>query len=193
MFRMIGLTALTLCIALGGGVASVWYALNTNESFGAVRVGPWTAYPAEGRPGTDPYSAARRARDAELPLGQAEGLAFYARSDGQGRALSGRCTYVLEGNVPAARFWTLHLADPSLVPLAPTGERPGGVHSRQILRRADSSFTVGIGPEPAPGNWIATPTTQPFIIVLTLFDTPVTSTVSASEQVYPQIVRTGCD
>src|SRR5690606_24638958 len=66
MIQTFVLAFLALAIAVGGGTASVWYALDTNESFGAERIGPWTAYPAEGRPDADPYSTARRARNAEL-------------------------------------------------------------------------------------------------------------------------------
>ena len=193
MFRFMASTILALVIAIGGGTASVWKALDSNESFGAVRIGTWTAYPAEGRPGSDPYSRARRTRDAELPLGQGEGLAFYARGDDDGMAFSGRCTYRVEGNVPSARLWTFHLATPDLIALGETEGSPYGLHSRQLLRRPDGGFEITLSPHPSPGNWISLQMEKPFVLVLTLFDTPLTSTVIASEQSYPRIVRTGCD
>lgn len=191
MFRIILLTALALAIAIGGGTASVWYALDEHEGFGAQRIGPWTADLADAAQDADPYTAARRARVAQLPLGIAEGMAFHARVDDQGRALGGDCNYVLEGNVPAARLWTLHVADPALIVVA-QDERAPGLHSRQILRRADSSFVISVGSRPVPGNWIATPARKPFVLVLTLFDTPVTSTLRATEQTYPEIRRIDC-
>lgn len=192
MIRTIVLTLIILSIAVGGGTASVWYMLNSSVGFGAVRNGVWVAYPAAGTPRADPYSTARRARDAELPLGAAEGLAFYARTDSTGRALSGRCNYRIVGNVPVARFWTFHVADNQLNSLTKNGLQPQALHSRQILRRPDGSFVLRLGPDPAPGNWMRISLAAPVAFVLTLYDTPVTSTTGAEDQVFPEILRSGC-
>lgn len=192
MLRTILLTLIVLAISLGGGIASVWYALNTNSGFGAITIGSWTAFPDAGTPNADPYETARRARDAELPLGQAEGLPFYARTDSDGRSLSGLCNYRLDGNVPPARFWTLHATDQALVALKTTRFRNDVLHSRQLLRAPDSSFTIMLGPDPVPGNWISVSAPQPIVFVLTLYDTPVASTVTSADRDFPSIVRTGC-
>ena len=78
MLRTVLLTLATLAIAIGGGAASVWYALELQEGVGAVTIGSWTAYPDIGAPDADPYSKARAAREGLLALGRAEGLAFVA-------------------------------------------------------------------------------------------------------------------
>jgi hypothetical protein len=54
MFRTVLLTVVTLTIAIGGGAASVWYALQAQEGVGAVTIGSWTAYPNMGAPDADP-------------------------------------------------------------------------------------------------------------------------------------------
>ncbi len=192
MLRTIFLTLVFLAISLGGGIASVWYVLNANIGFGAIRIGAWTAYPDAGTSDADPYSVARRARDAELPLGQAEGLPFYANKDSQGRDLSGRCNYQLVGKVPQARFWTLYPATPSLEALPTTTFRNGALHSRQLLRRPDGSFVISVGPDPAPGNWISVTKPVPLNLVLTLYDTQVASTISSAAREFPGIERLGC-
>lgn len=192
MFRTITLTAIFLATALGVGIASVWYALNTNRSFGAIEVGDWVAYPNAGTPQADPYSIARRARDGELPLGQAEGLPFYAKTDSEGRTLTGRCNYRLSGNVPPARFWTLYAANLSLVAIKASPNRNSALHSRQLLRRPDGSFTISLGPDPAPGNWISVSFPGPIAFVLTLYDTQIASAVTSAGRDFPVIIRTGC-
>ena len=191
MFRILALTAMALILAIGGGTASVWFALDSDEGFGVERIGPWTTHLASGGSADNPYARARRARNAELPLGIAEGMSFHARTDDEGRELSGNCTYLLEGNVPVARLWTLHARNTGTNPPR-EASRMAGLHSRQILRRADSSFTISVGSAPMPGNWIAVPAQRPFALVLTLFDTPVTSTLRVSEQGYPAIRRVDC-
>jgi len=79
--------------------------------FGAVSVGPWTAWPLEGSTDADPYSLAMLARTGEVPLGAGEGLSFTAQEDGAGELLSGKCTYEIKGETPAARLWTLTAYD----------------------------------------------------------------------------------
>lgn len=192
MLRTIVLTALFLAMSLGGGIASVWYALNTNRSFGAISYGVWIAYPDAGTPDADPYSTARRARDAELSLGQAEGLPFYAKTDSEGRTLSGLCNYRLDGNVPAARFWTLHAADLALNPIEAPPLRNSALHSRQLLRAADNAFTIRMGPDAAAGNWISVSSSSAVVFVLTLYDTPIATTVTSEGSDFPAIVRMNC-
>ena len=55
--------ALVVAIAVGGGGASVWFALNAIDGLDTLTVGAWTAYPESGTPQVDPYGRARIARD----------------------------------------------------------------------------------------------------------------------------------
>ena len=192
MIRTICLTLVFLAISLGGGIASVWYALNSNSSFGAISIGSWTAFPDAGTPDADPYSTARRARDGELPMGQAEGLPFYAKNDSEGRTLSTQCNYRIDGNVPAARFWTMHPASPSLIAQKNEPFRNDALHSRQLLRAPDNSFSIALGPDPAPGNWISVSATGSMVLVLTLFDTQIASAVTSASEEFPAIIRINC-
>lgn len=192
MFRIAALVLFSYVIAIGGGAWSAWWAIERVDGLGALEIGAWTAYPDTGTARTDPYSAARAAREAELPLGIAEGIEFLARRDSQGAALDARCDYRIEGRPPAARFWTLHATDLRHRPLAPRG-RLEGLHSHAMLRHENGEVTISIGARPAPGNWLAVPAPGRFILVLSLFDTPL-ATASRVEQIeLPRIVRTGCD
>jgi len=192
MLRNLFLIALTLTLAIGAGAASAWYALRTPDGIGAIRVGAWTAYPNAGTPDADPYSKARVARDGLLALGQAEGLAFLALSDSAGDALQRHCDYKVEGSTPAARFWTLYVTDVSSSPLTFDGSRPA-VQSQEILRAPDNTFSVAVGPHPAPGNWIRLQGSGAMALVLTLYDTPVASSSGVADLAMPQVLKTGCD
>ena len=66
------LTLLALAIAIGLGGGSVWYALDAQSGGGAIRIGPWTAFPDIGTAEADPYSQARVARQGALALGRAD-------------------------------------------------------------------------------------------------------------------------
>ena len=93
---------------------------------------------------------------------------------------------------PTARFWTLVAADETLAALD-HGGRASAVQSRQILRKADNSFAIAVGPHPAAGNWIRIDGAGPLALVLTLYDTPVTGGSGLGEFELPQVLRAGCD
>jgi hypothetical protein len=194
MFRNLLPTLLAFCIAIGGGAASVWYALNADDGFDALRVGAWTAFPDLGTSKASPYAKAAAARDDVLALGHAEGIRFVAGRDSAGAELSRTCTYRVAGNTPPARFWTLFPVDPhSLLPLKGKTGLPGKLQSWAVLRQPDGSFAVTVGPHPAPGNWLALAGGGAMALALTLYDTPAATGSEIGSVALPRIKRIGCD
>lgn len=194
MFRTVFLIALALSVAIGGGAASAWYLIDRGFGFGAVDVGPWTAYPDRGTPMADPYSRARFSRQATLAIGPAEGIVFSAVRDSLGETLSSRCTYQVEGPIPPARMWTIYAAIPG-----PDGMlralqgRSSALHSQAILRGEDGSFRISVGRLPSPGNWLRIASSGQFALVLSLYDTAVATSARATEVELPLIRRLSCD
>ena len=193
MLKTIVLTALTLSIAVLGGAGSVWLALGTDFEFGTVTIGDWTAFPARGTPAADPYSKARFSREADLALGQAEGLVFIARRDADGEPLRLECGYRLEGVLPPARFWTLHARDAEGRLVARDGSRAPALHSDALLRQSDNTAVTTVSRHPAPGNWLAVEGTGPLALVLTLYDTAMASSARIAEVELPKVHRGACD
>lgn len=193
MLRTVLLTAIALAIAVLGGAASVWYALEQQEGAGALTIGAWTAYPALGTPEADPYAKARVARSGLLMLGRAEGLSFAATRDSAGAALRRECSYTVAGTLPPARFWTLFAADAARRPLAAAPLRRAAIHSQQVLRDPGNVVAIHLGSHAAPGNWVATAGSGPMTLVLTLYDTPAASNAGFAEVDMPRIERGRCD
>lgn len=193
MLKTALLIAFTLAVAIGGGAASVWYALQAREGVGAVTIGGWTAYPENGTPESDPYSRARVAREGLLALGRAEGLAFVAQRDSNGDGLRRNCRYTIEGTVPPARFWTLYAADEAMAAIATGTRRANALNSFQLLHQPDSSLAISISSRPSPGNWLRVTGAGPMYFVLTLYDTPIASSTGVADVELPQILKAGCD
>lgn len=185
--------ALTLAIAIGGGGASVWYALKLQDGFGAVKIGEWTAYPEIGTPNADPYSKARVAREGVLALGRAEGLSFVAAQDSNGAGLQRGCSYTIDGTVPPARFWTLYATDEAMSVIDGPEHRALALQSYEMLRLPDNSVTISIGRRPAPGNWLAVDGSGKMFFVLTLYDTTIASSTGVADVKLPRITKAGCD
>ena len=85
LFRTPLVIATALAVAFGLGILSSIYALRATVGFGAITLGPWTAFPAAQTINADPYAKAHRARDGRLLLGGAEGLVFTAATDSDNR------------------------------------------------------------------------------------------------------------
>jgi hypothetical protein len=183
--------ALAAVMGIALGLAVTFVTLERGFGFGAVRAGPWTAWPRVGASDIDPYARAVLSRTGEIPLATAQGIAFYARSDDGGVPLSGSCDYVLSGAVPAARYWTLTLTDPN-GRLVENGAHRYAFTSAEILRRADNSFSIAVAPGARPGNWLPSEPGQRFVLVLKLYDAIASASPSGLAGATPTITRGRC-
>jgi len=193
MLRTLPFALIVLAIALCGGAGSVWLALHGNYGVGAVEIDGWTAFPEVGTPGADTYSKARFAREGGLSLGQSEGVVFVAANDSMGRPLQRACEYAVEGQMPAARFWTLHAADQQRAVLAPLARRAPALHSLGMMRDGNGAVRIGIARHPLPGNWLAVSGSGPMLLVLALYDAPTANASRVSDIDLPPVVRGNCD
>lgn len=180
-----------LSVAAIVGLGTTWVALTHGAAFGGLTVGAWTAWPQHGTPGIDPYARAMVARAGGLPIGSGDGIAFQARHDDAGATLDGRCDAVIGGITPQARYWTLTLYDPQGNLIGNSVQRHGFT-SHEIVRRADGTFDVVVGPRSRPGNWLPTGGIERYVLVLRLYDTPIGVATRGREVTMPSIRRGEC-
>jgi hypothetical protein len=192
VFRLPALVVLTLAIAFGGGAWSASWMLKATSGFGAIKLGPWSAYPKLQTADADPFAKAHRAGDGRILLGRAEGLVFTARNDETGAALSGRCSYEISGSTPPARFWTLTVTDAGDQPLKAPPRVPTSINSWTTLRNVDGTFRIRLDALAQAGNWIWLNANSNVSLVLTLIDTPTAASLSMVELDLPKISKTGC-
>lgn len=182
----------TLILAAAIGLGATWVTLTRGVAFGALTIGAWTAWPKSGSVDIDPYARATIARTGELPIGTGDGVAFYARSDDGGNALDGRCTFVISGMTPAARYWTLTLYDGKGRLVANTIDRHGFT-SAEIVREAGGRFAINVGPRARPGNWLPSGGIEQFVLVWRLYDTPIgVASLTTKEGPMPSVSRKSC-
>jgi hypothetical protein len=185
-------TLFALTVAALVGLGATWLALSQGIAYGGVSIGAWTAWPKNGTPGIDPYARAMVARSGELPVSSGDGVSFVARSDDAGRPLDGRCDVAVNGITPQARYWTMTLYDPEGRLVANSVQRYGFT-SQEIIRRADGSFELMIGPRARPGNWLPTGGVERYVLVLRLYDTPIgMATRSGRDAPMPAITQRPC-
>ncbi|WP_284178651.1 DUF1214 domain-containing protein [Rhabdaerophilum sp. SD176] len=187
---------LLLIVALAGlasGGALTFLAVAGPTAFPHALTGGWLFLPRQGAPEIDPYARARMFYEGELPLAAGEGFALRARADSDGKTLSSRCEYRLWAPFPTARYWTVTLVD-GAGRLVPNLAERHGFTSAEIIRPAEGPFTIEIGPEPLPGNWLPTGRPEQDIqIIIRLYETPLAATATQLDpRTIPRLSRIRC-
>ncbi|MGP9818951.1 DUF1214 domain-containing protein [Salinarimonas sp. NSM] len=186
------LLAWAAALGAGLGLGSALLVLEGEYPFGERRVQAWVAWPSVGSPSSDPYARAIMARSADVPLALGEGIAFHADTDELGRPLDAACSYVVSGETPVARAWTVTLYDLDGRVLE-TPQRRAGLASPQMLRDEAGGVTIALAPGPRPGNWLQLPGAGRFQAVLRLYDSPVSGALGwLDDGAMPRIVRLSC-
>lgn len=183
---------LVAIVGVALGLLATWLSIDEGRGFGAVRAGPWIGWPRAGTAAADPYAKAAMSRTGEIPLGLAEGLSFIARTDSQNRPLQKNCTYTIKPPVPVARYWAISLATPEGQVTNNDFGRTG-LTSSEIVRTGSNQFSITISTDVQSGNWLPINGKNDFVLVLRLYDTPVSaaaSTLRAADM--PGIFRGTC-
>jgi len=175
---------------LGGALS--WYSIQSNNGFGALNIGQWTAWPAAGSTSADPYTKAKVAAEGEVPLGAAEGLTFNAITDQDGNKLLLNCQYQLEGQTPPARLWTLSAHRMNGQSVLNENGNAVKIISQSILREPGGRFIIRTGPKLVSGNWLKTSGPEPFQLVFRLYDSPITSTSGIVDPEMPSLELLEC-
>jgi len=174
------------------GLALTFFSLEHGFGFGAVRAGPWTAWPKAGSPDIDPYARALIARTGSIPLGNGEGITFTARNDSDGAPLTPYCDYILKGPMPPARYWTVSVFSPDGTLIENQAKRYGFT-SAEILRGTDNSAEIALSPIAQPGNWLPTSPTASYVVMLRLYDSVLSATAASVDgAVLPKIIKGVC-
>ena len=156
-----------LLVSVIGGAASAVYLVYDVQPTGTLEIGPWRAAVAVSPRDGDPYVHAFLAGTGQLPLAPTEGMRFVAHTDDRGEALTLACAVTVSGRVEAADAWTLSLVDPTGLPLGDEG-----LHSQDLVFRADGTFDLVIGSEPTALNTMLIAGEEPFALVLHIYGAP---------------------
>lgn len=160
------LLGLLCAAALGGG--SALYALERVARFDTQSIGPWRVSTTAGSPASGLYERAAIAVHALFVLGREETLYYRAHTDANGRALDGRCDYLLRGKAPDARWWsiTAYGRDDYLIP---NPEHRYSYTARNLTFETDGSYLLRVSPFRTDGNWLPVVDKQPFSLTLRLY------------------------
>jgi hypothetical protein len=175
------------------GLFVTWFVIEHKRGFGAIEAGPWTSWSRIGAPDVDPYSRAILAYFGETALSESEGTSFVAYGDRSGTEFDPACDYIMKGEIPLARYWTLTLFSPAGAPVANRAGRQGFT-SGEVLRGGDGQFEIAISRHARPGNWLPSGEVSRYVLVLRLYDSELSApsgTIDAKKM--PMFVKGHCE
>jgi hypothetical protein len=137
------------------------------------------------------YTRARVAIAALLALDRKETLYYRAVTDVDGNRLTGDCTYRVEGNELAARWWsiTAYGADNYLI------ANDANVYSlskSNVLRETDGRYVMHLSARTQEVNWLPVKTGASFDLTIRLYNPDPSAYEAPAAVELPRIVRESC-
>ncbi len=163
-FGLITRVAIFFLIAVGGGTASSWYAVESGMPFNTERQGPWLRWTGAARPDADPYSRTHFARRDQLLFNASLFNRYESRTDDRGRRLHSSCDYLVEGRNIAVPWWSLAVFD-SEGRLIQNAARRYSFNKNTVAYSPDGSFAVRLAREARPYNWLPTTRAGQIVVV----------------------------
>jgi hypothetical protein len=184
-----GAAAQFLVIALGGGLATAWYAIEWGAAPTALSFGPWRTWINAGRADIDPYTRAHLTRRQRLAFDATIATTFEAQTDDTGEELHSACEYVITAPPIDASWWRLAVftRDGRLL------ENRAGRHvldRHTALVEPDGAIRVTLAREARAGNWLPTSGGGALTVLLTISEDRATA--SNAPQALPGIRRLAC-
>lgn len=147
------------CVAASvAGIVTAHMAMGTRVAPAATDDPSWQVWQSpEG--GDDPYLVARFLMAGRLPPPRGPAQEFEAAADKDGRPFAGSCLYRITLKTDDWRWWSV--------------EVPGGgtVTSTTAIAEADGSVRIALSPTVQPGNWLTTPSSSGFRILMHVLPT----------------------
>ncbi|HUI20097.1 MAG TPA: DUF1214 domain-containing protein [Methylocella sp.] len=188
----LGKFLLAACIGVLLGLGVTFVEIEHGKGFSAIEAGPWTGWPRSEASQIDPYTRAILAYSGKIFLSESEAMSFVAHGDSSGAEFDPACDYVMKGEIPPARYWTLTLLSPAGALIANTADRQGFTSS-EVLRASDGRFEITLSRHARPGNWLPLSPTSKFILVLRLYDSELGATEAALDAAHmPVLIRGRC-
>jgi hypothetical protein len=164
----LGSTAFLLAASVVAGWGSAWYMVEAGSRLTTRSSGPWVSWISAARPDADPYTRAHFVRAGSLQLNAAVATTWQARADSGGQRLHSACDYLVEGGIEAP-WWSIAVFDDAGRLISNAAERHSYTSDTMALG-ADGRFSVTLGRDARPGNWLPTGGAGRLSLVLVVLD-----------------------
>jgi hypothetical protein len=142
---------LLMFLGLIGGWGSALYSVDSVGSTAVAGDGPWRRWDTASADSKGVYAVAHYLLRGNVPPPDALFKSYYAATDSDGATLRAACTYRLEADPMAARWWSF-----SAGPDNPASAQSiAMITSDTAMVAKDGKTEIVVSPSPSTGNWLA--------------------------------------
>ena len=181
------------CIALGlvGGAAFAVHQVRGGLSDGLASSGPWETGKSFGTVDANALTRAKVALSGLLALPAKEAMYFTAKNDSDGRALDGRCNYVVHGGTLDGRWWSITLYEGEGW-LVKNAANRWSIPASAVATDAQGRWSFTVSPHAQSGSWLPTGSVDAFDLTLRLYHPAADIIKNPEKAQLPIIDRKGC-
>jgi hypothetical protein len=185
--------AVFAALAVGGGLGTAWYMIESGSGLSTRTLGPWTTWTSAGRPEADPYTRAHISRNALLPLSSTLELTYVATSDSSGGRLHSACEYAIVVEDLEIAWWGISAFDGRGGLIQNVAERYG-FNSDTAMREPDGHAVITLARDARPGNWLPIGSSSRVTLVFTIQDAAWAAGAmeTGAARPMPEIQRVAC-
>lgn len=114
---------------------------------------PWLSRAAALADANADYVRSHYLLEGRLPPAPGQLSEATAETDGEGRPLTGSCSYAITAKGPLPRWWSIAIVEGS----SPDAELQATADSDTSVREADGTLRITAAQSPASGNWLKMP------------------------------------
>lgn len=184
--------ATAVLAAVAAGLLSANLMLRGAGLAGSVKAGSWGTNLTIGSEEAGLYTRAIVALYGLLALSKDETIYYTAGTDDAGDALSGNCTYRLEGQSLDARWWSITAYGPDSY-LMETEENRYSLTQTDMQMNADGSFTAIVSAKRHEGNWLPVKNGQKFDMTVRFYNPGPSIYEEPEKAPLPEIVKEACE
>lgn len=171
------------------GLLATWLAVFRFPP-GRIGDGPWKTNPDVATARTDAYLRASASVHGLFALNRTGVIYYTATTDNDGRTLTGRCRYEVEGPAPDARWWSITAYGPDDYLIAnPTGRY--SVTTQQVAPDARGNIVVPVGGTSGGSKSIPVGTGR-FSLLLRLYNPGPELIADPAHAALPALLRVSC-
>lgn len=182
-----------ICVTLGliGGTAFAVHQVRGGLGDGTVANGPWTTGKSFGTAEASALTRAKVALSGLLALPAKEAMYFTAKVDSDGKALDGRCTYLVSGGKLDGRWWSVTLYEGEGWLVKNSANR-WSIPAHAATQGEDGIWSFTVAPDMQSGSWLPTGGVKAFDLTLRLYHPSATLISDPAKASLPAIKRLGC-
>lgn len=194
MLKKLFLAGAAMALGIMLGMKSGISLLKNRIAETSLRIGAWSYNPYVGSEDASGLTRAAIAVIGFLGMTKEESVYFVAKVDDNGDALTGRCTYKIQGTITRkdARWWSITVYDADTDKLIKTNENRYSFNGDSIQSEEEGNISIVVSAKKQEGNWLPVNKDTGFDLTLRMYNPSKIIIENTDYITLPTITREEC-